>query len=240
MNSDELRRQLETDESTALARLGSTAFLRAIAAGEPAPPTLLDAAAASEHAALVTFREWADSESDPLAHSAFASVAEQEATHRERVAAELDGWTPDDDGAGPMHAYLRGREATTARIAGGMVGRPLVTLRTHERLVSFFGDERGDGNERGGDNEREDGGDRSREGETIDDNASRRAALFSELRAETADVLRDGIDLLENRCETDDEWETAKSVAAYTIRLAGDDAADALRAQGIDPDAADT
>jgi len=117
------------------------------------------------------------------------------------VASELDGWSPESEPPGPMHAYLRGRDATVERIAGGMVGRPLVTLRTHERLVSFF-TARGD---------------------------DRRAGLFRDLRAETAAVLDDGISLLETRCASDSAWETARLVATYTIRLAGDDTADALR-----------
>jgi hypothetical protein len=219
MDGAELRTRIEADESASLTRLGSTAFLRAIAGGEPTASALVDAAAESEHAAHETFSAWAADEDDPEARAAFAADAGQGADHRGRVAAELDGWTPTPDAPGPMHAYLRGRETTIERIAGGMVGRPLVTLRTHERLVSFF--------------ERENESDCARGGGG-DNRASRRAALFSDLRAETAAVLDDGLDLLEERCATGDEWETARLVAAYAIRLAADDAADALRALGDD------
>ncbi|MFA1610893.1 rubrerythrin family protein [Halobellus rubicundus] len=211
MDGETLRGRLETDESASLSLLGSPRFLRAAAGGDPAPEPLLDAAAESEHAARETFRAWVADESDAEARAAFESVVDQEHDHRERVAAELDGWAPDDGGAGPMHAYLRGRDATVQRIAGGMVGRPLVTLRTHGRLIAFF---------------------EGRDGDV----AARRADLFRDLRAETAAVLDEGLALLDDRCAGDEDWETVRMVAGYTIRVAGDDTADALRSLEIDPD----
>ena len=206
-DGDWLREKVESAEASSLALLGSEQFLYAAAGGGPVPEALLVAAAASEHAARETFRQWTEDEGDDDARAVFESVVEQETEHRSRVASELDGWSPENEFPGPMHAYLRGRDATVERIAGGMVGRPLVTLRTHERLVSFF-TARGD---------------------------DRRAGLFRDLRAETAAVLDDGISLLETRCASDSAWETARLVATYTIRLAGDDTADALRGLGIDP-----
>lgn len=210
MDGETLRRRLEADESAALSLLGSPRFLRAAAGGDPAPEPLLDAAAESEHAARETFAQWVDDEPDPEARAAFESVVEQEHGHRERVVAELDDWAPDGGGPGPMHAYLRGRDDTVQRIAGGMVGRPLVTLRTHGQLISFFEDRPGDA-------------------------AARRADLFGDLRAETADVLEQGLALLDDRCEGG-AWETARMVAGYTVRVAADDTADALRSLGIDPE----
>lgn len=210
MDGETLRRRLEADESASLSLLGSTQFLRAAAGGDPAPEPLLEAAAESEHAARETFREWVADEADSDARAAFESVVEQDHEHRERVAAELDGWEPAEGGPGPMHAYLRGRDTARQRIAGGMVGRPLVTLRTHARLIAFF------------------------DGRDGDDDA-RRADLFRDLRAETAEVLEDGLALLEERCE-EEEWEIARTVAGYTVRVAADDTADALRSLGIDPE----
>ena len=209
-----LRTRLESEYSAELALLGSERFRTAAAGGPPKPEPLLSAAAESEHAARTTFAEWAADEEDGGARDAFESVVDQEAGHRERVAAELDEWTPEDGGAGPMHAYLRGRASTVERIAGGMVGRPLVSLRTHAQLIDFFENER----------------------ETSD--SARRAALFRDLRAETAGTLEEGLALLGERCG-DGKWETAELVAGYTIRLAHDDTADALRSLGIDPDVGD-
>lgn len=210
MDAEALRTRLEADEAEALARLGSQQFLRALAGGDPRPGPLLDAAAESEHAARETFSQWVDDESDTEARAVFESVVEQEHDHRERVVDELDEWDPDDGGPGPMHAYLRARESTLQRVAGGLVGRPLVTLQTHARLIDFFAGRQGAA-------------------------AARRASLFDDLRAETAAVLDEGLTLLDERCVTDEDWETARMVAGYAIRVAGDDAADALRAQGIDP-----
>jgi len=209
-SGDDLRRVVEADESASLSRLGSASVLRAAAGGDPAPEPLLSAAAASEHAARETFQRWVADESTPGVREAFASVVAQETDHRRRVAAELGGWAPDDGPPGPMHAYLRGRDATVARVAGGMVGRPLVSLRTHRRLIGFFENRHGDADER-------------------------RAALFEDLRAETAGTLAAGIELLDERCEDGSEWETARLVAGYTIRLAADDTADVIRALDDDP-----
>ncbi|MFD1684977.1 rubrerythrin family protein [Halobellus litoreus] len=207
---EDLRTTLESERSEELALLGSERFRTAAAGGEPTARALLVAAAESEAAARATFAEWVTDEGDPGARTAFESVVDQETEHRERVAAELDEWTPEDGAPGPMHAYLRGREATVERVAGGMVGRPLVSLRTHAQLIEFF--------------ERR---------ET--DAADRRAALFRDLRAETAGTLDDGLTLLAERCESETAWETAELVAGYTIRLAHDDTADALRSLGVDP-----
>jgi len=209
-----LRDRLESEYAAELELLGSTRFLTAASGGEPTATALLDAAAESEHAARETFSEWAAEAADTAdadARAAFEAVVDQESEHRSRVAAELDGWTPDSGPPGPMHAYLRGRSTTIERVAGGMVGRPLASLRTHARLVDFF--------------ERR---------ETAE--SDRRAALFSDLRAETEGTLEDGVELLAARCRTEADWETAVLVAGYTIRLARDDTADALRSLGIDPE----
>jgi hypothetical protein len=205
----DFRTRLEAERSGELALLGSGLLRTAAAGGEPTPRSLLVAAAESEHAARTTFAAWVADEDDDGARRAFESVVDQETEHRERVAAELDGWTPETGPPGPMHAYLRGREATIERIAGGMVGRPLVSLRTHAQLIDFF------------------------EGERDGADADRRAALFRDLRAETAGTLEDGLTLLGERCG-EEGWETAELVAGYTIRLAYDDTADALRSLGID------
>jgi hypothetical protein len=87
-----------------------------------------------------------------------------------------------------------------------MVGRALVTLRTHDALLEFFGRERPSA-----------------------------AALFRSLRADTTDTVERGERLLERRCRTAAAWERARGVAAYAVTLAYDDYADALRAAGSDP-----
>ena len=200
MDAAGLRSTLETDYAAALDRLGSRALLVALSDGDPRPSDLLAAAAASEYAARETFREWTDTAADDTLRDTFAAVATQEDDHFRRVRAAMDD--PGDhrpSGSGPMHAYLRGREDPIHRVAGGMVGRTLVSLRTHGRLIDFF------------------------EGRDAD-----AARLFRELRAETADCLDDGLAVLDARASAAD-WEAALAVAGYTIRLAADDLADVSR-----------
>lgn len=205
MDGQAFREALEEAKATELASLESESFLIALGGDEPQRAPLLRAAADSEHAAHETFRRWADDESDARARGAFADVAAQEDEHRRRVLDALGGAHDPNDG-GPLHTYLRGRESTVERIAAGMVARPLVSLQTHGRLIDFFADEADEA----------------------------RAALFRDLRAETAAVIDRGLSMLEDRCD-DEDWEVARMVAAYTIQVAHDDYEDALVGSGADP-----
>ena len=203
MDADGLRAAVEAEHADGLSLLGAPGLLVALSGGDPDPDpaALLRAAADSEYAARKTFREWADAAADPALRETFAVVADQEADHFHRVRdAMVDPDDHDAERAGPMHAYLRGREDPIQQVAGGMVGRTLVSLRTHERLIDFF---------------------------DSDDDRDR-AALFRDLRAETAACLDDGLATLNDRAEGDD-WAAAEAVAGYTICLAADDLWDALR-----------
>ncbi|WP_251330311.1 rubrerythrin family protein [Haloplanus pelagicus] len=199
MDADALRARVEADAAADLDLLGSRELLVALSGGDPRPAALIAAAAQSERAARRTFREWAETAADTALRETYAAVADQEDDHFRRVRSLDDAPAASaPDGAGPMHAYLRGRDDPIHRVAGGMVGRTLVSLRTHGALIDFF-----------------EGRDAAAEG------------LFRELRAETADCLDDGLEVLDAR--TDDDWDAAVAVAEYTVRLAADDLRDAPR-----------
>jgi len=205
MNAAELRDAVEDDKRTELDRVGSSKFLIAATDANLAEEPVLRAAASSEFAAAETFAAWADDEDDDAAADAFAAVAEQEREHYERVADLLpDDFEPAD--GGPMHAYLRDREDTVDRVAGGLVGRPLVSVRSHTQVISFFVNEADEGT----------------------------ANLFRELKTETKAELDRGLELLDELCADADDWERAQSVAGYTVQVAYDDYADALTELGVD------
>lgn len=206
MDGEQFREQLEAAKGTELDRLGSSKLLVALTDAEPTRNRVLRAAADSEHAARETFRLWADSEDDAEARKAFETVVTQENRHRERVLNALEEPYGPADG-GLLHTYLRDREATVERIAAGMVARPLVSLRTHERVISFFAD--------------------AAEESTAD--------LFRDLRAETSAVIDDALPLLADRCSHEEDWERARMVSEYTITIAYDDYADSLAGMGVDP-----
>ncbi|GGJ10148.1 hypothetical protein GCM10008995_20030 [Halobellus salinus] len=206
MNTDDLRATVETAKETELDRLGSSKLLLALTDAELDRESVLRAAAASEVAARETFSAWAADEPHDATADLFADVADQEQRHYERVV-DLLGEAVEPPGSGPMHAYLRDREATVERLAGGLLGRTLVSDRTHLQVVSFFVNEA--------------------------DEAA--ADAFRDLRIETSEAQGRGLELLESVCETDEEWETAESVANYTIQLAYDDFADVLVGMGVDP-----
>ncbi|AUV81779.1 rubrerythrin family protein [Salinigranum rubrum] len=204
MDGDTFRESVAESKRTELDRLGSSKLLIALTGARIERSRVLEVAAHSEHAARETFRAWAADESNPAAREAFEAVAEQEDTHLDRVLAALDEAVDLADG-GPMHAYLRGREDTVERVASGMVGRPLVSVRAHNQIIGFFV------------NEAEEAG----------------ADLFRDLKAETTAVIDDGVALLDELCEDEDDWERAEMVAEYVIQVAYDDYADSLTEMGL-------
>lgn len=206
MDAADLRDAVEDAKRTELDRLGSSKLLIALTDAELDRESVLRAAAASELAARETFAAWADDEANAEARALFADVADQEQRHYDRVA-DLLGDEVDPPGSGPMHGYLREREGTVERLAGGLLGRTLVSDRTHVQVIGFFV------------NEAEEGA----------------ADAFRDLRTETREAQERGLDLLASVCETDEDWETAEAVASYVVQLAYDDYADALAGMGVDP-----
>jgi rubrerythrin len=206
MNTSDLRNSVETAKQTELDRLGSSKLLLALTDAELDRESVLRAAAESELAARETFSAWAADETHDAAADLFADVAEQEQRHYERVVDLLDEQV-EPPGSGPMHGYLQGRETTVERLAGGLLGRTLVSDRTHLQVISFFVNEA--------------------------DEAA--ADVFRDLRSETRQAQERGLELLDSACETDEDWATADAVATYTIQLAYDDFVDVLTGMGVDP-----
>jgi hypothetical protein len=206
MDAADLRDAVETGKTTELDRLGSSKLLLALTDAELDRGSVLRAAAESELAARETFSTWADDETHDAAADLFADIVDQEQRHYERVV-DLLGEAVEPPGSGPMHGYLRGREATVERLAGGLLGRTLVSDRTHLQVVSFFVNEA--------------------------DEAA--ADVFRDLRTETREAQDRGLELLDSVCETEEDWETAEAVAGYVVQLAYDDFADVLAGMGVDP-----
>jgi hypothetical protein len=214
MDESSFREAVEEARRTELDRLGSNKLLVALTDADLTTPAVLSVAAASEAAARDTFAGWADDEADDEARERFAAVADRERDHYERVVASLREADPDaaasfdpGDDPGPVHGYLRSREGTVERLAAGTVGRGLVSLRTHAQVIGFF----------------------------VNEPDERRADLFRDLRAETAAAMDDGLDLLAERCESEDDWDRARASAEYVVTLAYDGYADALQGMGVDP-----
>ena len=206
MDATEFRESVESAKQSQLNRLGSSKLLIALTDAELDERSVLEAAANSEHSAHETFSAWADGEDDERAREAFADAAEQERRHLELVTDELDGEFEPADG-GPMHSYLRGREDTLERVAAGMVGRSMVSVRAHTQVISFF----------------------------VNEGDEDRADLFRELKSDTRETLEDGLALLDDLCEDGDDRERAEMVAGYVIQVAYDDYADSLSELGVEP-----
>ncbi|MXR40985.1 rubrerythrin family protein [Halobaculum sp. WSA2] len=215
MDGEAFRERVESAKATELDRIGSNKLLIALTDATLESDAVLRAAADSEHAAHNTFAAWADEAGggdddvgDEGAAELFEWLAERERDHRERVLDSLADLGVDHDpvDGGTMHEYLRAREDPVERVAAGTVGRGLVSDRSHLQIVSFF----------------------------VNEGDEPRADLFRDLRAETEEELKRGLTLLEDACETEEDWERARMVAEYVIRIAYDDYADALTGMGID------
>lgn len=206
MDASSLREDVEAAKRSQLDRLGSSKYLIALTDATLEEDVVLEAVAVSEALARETFEAYASVETDPVARDAFEAVAEQEAAHYDRVCERLDV-RPAPDHAGAVHGYLREREDAVARLAGGLVGRPLVSLRAHTQVVSFYVNEA----DRGG------------------------AELFRDLKDETAAELERGLEALDAVCEADEDWERARATAEYVVQLAYDEYADSLETLGVNP-----
>jgi hypothetical protein len=204
MDADAFRERVVADKQTQLDRLGSGKLLVGLTGGDLRRESVLALATNSEHAARETFEGWAAEESDPDARAAFEDVAAQEADHYERVQALLDD-DVEPAGGGVLHSYLRAREDTVDRVAAGMVGRPLYSVRAYTQMVSFFVNEA--------------------DGATADE--------LRALKEDTEATLERGCELLATRCTDDATAEGAVGTAAYTVQLVYDDYADALAELGL-------
>ncbi|SFL62006.1 hypothetical protein SAMN04487950_4409 [Halogranum rubrum] len=207
MDADSFLDAVEQSKATPLSRLASNNLLVALTDADLEVPVVLRVAANSENAARNTFHEWAESETNDEVREAFEHVAAQEDEHYERVVSEMDDTDFDPVDGGAMHSYLRGRDDTVERLAAGLVGRGLVSVRSHTQIVSFF----------------------------VNEADETRANLFRDLKRETQEEIDLGLELLDDVCADDEDWQRAQMVAEYVIQLAYDDYADSLRGMGLDP-----
>lgn len=205
MDGAMLIEKVETAKRTQLDRLGGTKWLIAATEADLDTERVLSVAAGSEMAAATTFEQWTTDENDERARETFESVAALEHEHAARVGEHLD--TNPEPAGSAIHEHLRGLNDTPERVGAGLVGRPLVSIRTTLQLVSFF----------------------------INEADERRADLFRDLRADTERQLEKGAALLDEVCETDTKTERARMAAEEVVVVAYDDFAADLDAMGLDP-----
>lgn len=207
MDAEALREAVVDATQSELDRLGSSKYLIALTDADLTESTILTAVARSEALARDTFDAFAGEEPADDARETFERVASQEASHYERVCERLGREPAPPEHPGAMHGYLRERSGTVERVAGGLLGRPLVSRRAHTQVIGFYV------------NEADTGG----------------ADLLRDLKAETETELEWGLDLLDDACETDEDWERARATAEYVVQLAYDEYADSLTELGVNP-----
>jgi len=212
MDADSFRDAVAAAKQTELDRLGSSKRLVAVTGADLSTGTVLERAAASEAAAAEAFDALAAASSDPAAVEAFESFAATEREHFERVTEELeDGGNDDGDDAGvsaepgAVHDALRDRDDDASR-AGAVVGRGLVADRTLAQFVGFF----------------------------VNDADEARASLFRDLRSDTGDDTDEAVELVASLCDSESDWERARTAAEAAVDAAYEEYVAALNEMGVD------
>lgn len=205
MTPETFTERVETQNRTALSRLGSSKSLFAATAGEMDVQPVLRAAATAEHHAAVTYRGWAEDETTERAREVWTSTAAEEDDHYERVIAELnEAHEPGDPPA--IHQYLRGLTQTHTR-AGGFVGRTLAADRSKSQFTGFFVGQAEPG----------------------------LAAVFRDLGGDLDDQRDRGLTLLDAVCGSETAWDEAAAAAEEAIQAAYEEYVSALEGMGVNP-----
>jgi len=105
-----------------------------------------------------------------------------------------------------MHDALDGLDATAERL-GGLVGWTLVDKKVKEQLTGFF------------------------TGQADPQTAS----TFRSAGSEVEELRGDAADLLDETCESDDDWEAAEGAAVDVVAAAYDDYVETLEELGVNP-----
>lgn len=105
-----------------------------------------------------------------------------------------------------LHEYLRGLDGTTERL-GGFVGRTLASEKSKKQLTGFFTGKAD----------------------------PKTAQLFRDLNGDLDEQLDDTLALLDERCESDEDWKTAKEAAKGAITAAYDEYTESLESMGVNP-----
>lgn len=205
MTPEDFADRVETENRTALSRLGSSKSLYALTGGDMDVEQVLVAAASAEYHAAETYEQWAREDSDHPAQSVWTPTAEEERSHYDRVLRELDG--DHEPGSPPaIHRYLRDLSATEAR-AGGFLGRTLAADRSKSQFTGFF----------------------------MGQGKTGVASLFRDLGADLDEQRDRALELLGTVCETDADWDLATTAADGAIQTAYEEYVDTLEDMGVNP-----
>jgi hypothetical protein len=209
MDADSFVEAVNEARATELHRLGSDKYLVAATGANLAERPVLASVGREAATGRETFESWAEGESGAAAE-AFASAADTEATHldrlRERIGDEWEETGENGHGEESVAEALDAAETTAERV-GALVGRGRVRDRTLLQVVNFF----------------------------VNEGDSAGADLARDLRSDANDQTSAGADLLEAVCESDDDWEAARESAEGVIEAAYEEYVAALEAMGVDP-----
>lgn len=206
MDAERFVEMVREERATELDRLGSEKALVAETGAVLETVTVLRTAAAAERRAQQTFEQWAANERDEAVRQIFEDIAEREREHYELLMADLGGGDVVAN-ADALHEHLRDLDETLERVAAGMVGRPLASVRTLLQVVNFFVNEADPAN----------------------------ADRFRKLKSDTETMPLEGAEILVKRCKTDCAWKIAREAATRSIDVTYEEYVQTLLEMGVDP-----
>ncbi|MFW5956088.1 MAG: rubrerythrin family protein [Halorhabdus sp.] len=205
MNAEQFIQRIREDNDTALSRLGSSKALYADTMGDLDDDTVLSSAADAESHAAATFELWAENEPEEQVAAAFAETAAEERAHYDRVADKIEEHEP-GDAVPAIQQHLRDLDGTVERL-GGFVGRTVAAEQSTTQFTGYF----------------------------VGEADPQTAQLFREIGDDLDPQLQRVSDLLEARCEDDEDWERAAAAADGAIQTAYRAYTEALESMGVNP-----
>ncbi|MFB6096716.1 MAG: transcription antitermination protein [Haloferacaceae archaeon] len=205
MDGDTFLERLRDDFETELSRLNSSKALYAVTGGEMDAPSVRAAAADEAASAAGLFAAWADDESDAEAAALFADVAEA-IDGEEGHRDRIGADEGTADTDGLLYETISGFDATPERVAG-LLARTVVARELVSQMVGFF----------------------------VGDADPRSADVFRSIRDDLDDQRDRALQVLEDVCEDEGDWDDAMAAAAAALEGAYDYYVETLEGMGVEP-----
>lgn len=205
MDGDTFLEQLRDEFETELSRLNSSKALYAITEGNMDGPSIRAAADDEALTAAGIFEEWADEETSEEAADLFEDVAE--AINGEEGHRDLIGSEEGlPDTDRLLYNTLSGFDSTPERVAG-LLARTIIARELVSQIVGYF----------------------------VGEADPQTADTFRTIRGDLDDQRDRALHVLEDVCDSDDEWDDAMAAASATVEAAYDFYVDTLEGMGVEP-----
>lgn len=206
MDSGGFLDSVESSMDTALDRLASSKSLIVLTDASLKRDRVLTVVAARERAAIDLFESWSDTDQAQVLVETIHEAAARHQDNLEAILELLDAPEPPAPTTEPMHTSMAAREQPIHR-AAAMLGRALVEECVAKQVVGFF----------------------------INEADPAATDLFREIRESHERSKEDALDLLEDLCDSEEQWEEALTTTTETVQTAYDHYVETLEGMGVNP-----